>query len=88
MGHEVVAGHHGDLQVQPRLPEDFLYGLGAGQRVHPPGVADHADTWRAERPALAVAMETEDTLRPTADSPFLWMSLMNGARAAWTKSGA
>lgn len=58
MGHEVIAGHHGDLQVQPSLSDHFLYGGGAGQRVDAAGVADDADTWRGQRWAESVAMET------------------------------
>lgn len=33
MGHEVVASHHGDLEVEARLFDDLLHGLRARQRI-------------------------------------------------------
>lgn len=44
VGHEIIAGHHGDLEFKAGLLGDFLYGVGAGQRVHAARVADHTDT--------------------------------------------
>lgn len=113
MGHEVVPGHHGDLEVQAGLLDDFLYGLSTGQRVHTSCVTDHTDTCNTPGPSLSAdhflfhtssqkqltieentQKHTEETktsvfvVFPESDSPFLWMSLMNGARATWTKSGA
>lgn len=63
MRHEVIPGHHGDLEVQAGLLDDFLYGFGAGQRVHTSGVTHHADTCEGGRTLhlslCVVAMETD-----------------------------
>lgn len=44
MGHEVITGHHGDLEVETSLLNDFLYGVSTGQRVHASRVTDHTNT--------------------------------------------
>lgn len=42
--HEVITGHHGDLEFETGLLGYFLYGFCAGQRVHAARITDHADT--------------------------------------------
>lgn len=44
MRHEVITGHHGNLEFKAGLLGYFLYGFSAGQRVHTTRITDHADT--------------------------------------------
>ena len=45
LSHEVIARHHGNLQVKPRLLNHFLYSSSTCQGVHTPSVAHHPDTY-------------------------------------------
>lgn len=44
MGDEVIAGHYSNLEIQPGLLDNFLYGSSAGQGVDASCIADHTDT--------------------------------------------
>lgn len=44
MGYEVITGHHSNLEIQPSLLYNFLYGSSAGQWVDASCIADHTDT--------------------------------------------
>lgn len=53
VGHEVIAGHHSNLEIQAGLLHDFLYGSSAGQGVDASRIADHTDTCRGRGCRLA-----------------------------------